>query len=62
MVDLGVVTHVCICGSMMWRLNVMFDDFEISMYMLDMECVSCGAHAKAPTPIDRPGNDDLVTV
>jgi hypothetical protein len=30
----------------------MFEDGEISLYMLDMECALCGALATAPTPID----------
>jgi hypothetical protein len=29
------------------------DNGEISLYMLDMECVLCGALATAPTPIDN---------
>ena len=44
--------HVCICGSMLWNVKVMFEDGEISMYMLDMECALCGALATAPTPQD----------
>jgi hypothetical protein len=30
----------------------MFENGEISLYMLDMECELCGALATAPTPID----------
>jgi hypothetical protein len=30
----------------------MFEDGEISLYMLDMECHLCGSLATAPTPID----------
>lgn len=44
--------HVCICGSMLWKVQVMFEDGEISLYMLDMECALCGALATAPTPLD----------
>jgi hypothetical protein len=29
------------------------EDFEIATYFLDMECVSCGSVATAPTPVDR---------
>lgn len=47
-------THVCICGSMLWNVKCMFQDYEISMYMLDMECFSCGALATAPTLVDMP--------
>lgn len=49
----GVPTHVCPCGSDVWNLKVIFDDFEIATYFLDMECVSCGSVATAPTPIDK---------
>lgn len=49
----GTPTHVCPCGSDIWNLKVSFDDYQIAYYMLDMECVSCGSVATAPTPIDR---------
>jgi hypothetical protein len=38
----------------MWNLKVMFQDYEVSMYMLDMECVLCGTKATAPTLADMP--------
>ncbi len=44
--------HVCVCGSFLWKVQAMFEDSEISLYMLDMECALCGALATAPTPID----------
>jgi hypothetical protein len=47
-------THVCACGSQLWNVKCMFQDYEISMYMLDMECYSCGALATAPTLVDMP--------
>jgi hypothetical protein len=50
----GIIMHECICGSDMWRVVVSFEDYEISSYMLDMECFHCGTRAKAPTPIDNP--------
>lgn len=49
----GTPTHLCPCGSNIWNLKVIFDDFEIATYFLDMECVSCGSVATAPTPVDR---------
>lgn len=49
-------THVCVCGSMLWNIKAMFDDYEISFYFLEMECAECGALATAPTPIDRVEN------
>jgi hypothetical protein len=43
---------VCVCGSTLWNVKCMFDEYgEISIYMLDMECHLCGALATAPTPI-----------
>ena len=49
----GTPTHLCPCGSNIWSLKVIFEDFEIATYFLDMECVSCGSVATAPTPVDR---------
>jgi hypothetical protein len=51
----GTPTHVCPCGSNIWHVKVIFDDNEIATYFLDMECVSCGSLATAPTPIDVNG-------
>ena len=52
------IHHECPeCGSDIWNIKACFDDYEISMYFLDMECAVCGTYAKAPTPIDRPGGD-----
>ena len=47
-------THVCPCGSMVWNIKAMFQDYEISMYFLDMECAECGTRATAPTLVDMP--------
>ena len=54
----GTPSHICVCGSDLWRVIVMFDDFEIGTYFLDMECFSCGTRATAPTPEDRGFNND----
>jgi hypothetical protein len=54
-VDLGMITHVCICGSVLWKVLVTFDDYEIASYSLDMYCAECGAKAIAPTLVDKPG-------
>lgn len=53
MIDLGTVTHRCICGSVMWKVLVSFEDFEIASYSLDMFCAECGAKAISPTPLDK---------
>lgn len=48
-------THICICGSRLWNVKCMFEDYEISFYFLDMECAVCGSKATAPTLADAPG-------
>lgn len=49
------VLHECpVCESDVWNIKAMFDDYEISMYFLDMECAVCGTFAKAPTLVDKP--------
>ena len=53
-IDFNMITHVCVCGSDLFRLVVGFDEFEISTYSTDMECIECGCRWKAPTPIDHP--------
>jgi len=53
----GVPTHVCPCGCDIWNLKVIFDDFEIVSYFIDMECAHCGSIATAPTPLDRDGTE-----
>jgi len=53
-VDLrGTPTHACVCGSQHFYIRVMFENYEIATYFLDMECTECGALLTAPTPLDR---------
>lgn len=49
----GTPTHQCVCGNYVWNLKVVFEDYEIATYYLDMQCTDCGSIATAPTPIDR---------
>ena len=49
----GTPTHECICGSTVWRVGVIFKDYEVSSYFLDMECAECGTYATAPTLLDK---------
>jgi len=49
----GTPTHVCPCGCNIFNLKVMFHDYEIAQYFIDMECASCGSLLTAPTPVDR---------
>ena len=49
----GTPTHECICGSQIFNIKAVFDNYEIATYFLDMECVECGNLATAPTPLYR---------
>jgi hypothetical protein len=49
----GTPTHVCVCGSNIFYIKAVFDDYEIATYFLDMQCAECGNLATAPTPLDR---------
>lgn len=53
----GNPTHLCPCGCDIWNLKVIFENFEISSYFIDMECANCGSLATAPTPLDRNGTE-----
>jgi hypothetical protein len=55
----GSPTHTCLCGSDVWIVKVVFKDYEIATYFLDMECLACGSLATAPTPIDRSNIDEI---
>lgn len=55
--NMGMITHVCICGSRVFNLQVVFDEYEISWYNLEMECAVCGTLWTAPTPVDNPDNN-----
>lgn len=49
----GSPTHLCPCGCNIWNVKVIFEDFEIGTYFLDMECANCGSMATAPTLLDK---------
>lgn len=48
----GRETTVCWCGSVLWRVNVIFDrdSKEIALFFLEMECALCGSIATTPIP------------
>lgn len=50
----GEPTFVCVCGSKMWKIVVMWDEETraVGWYDLRQECKECGAVATAPTEID----------
>jgi len=52
----GTPTHVCPCGCNIWNVKVIFENFQVATYFLDMECAQCGSLATAPTPVDL-GNE-----
>ena len=54
----GTPTHICVCGNEIFNLKVVFENFEIATYFLDMECAKCGSLATAPTPMDREMNEE----
>jgi len=46
----GEPIKVCICGSKVWNLQVMWDDDDnIGMYFMNMWCPLCDSVATAPT-------------
>ena len=48
------ILHECpVCDSNLWLVKVSFEDYEISQYLLPMECAICGTYATAPTPLDK---------
>ena len=49
----GTPTHACPCGCQEFLVRARFEDYELAMYYLDMQCVSCGTLLTAPTPLDR---------
>lgn len=53
----GTPTHECVCGCNIFNIKVIFDNYEIATYFLDMECAQCGSLATAPTPLDREETD-----
>ena len=53
----GTPTHACPCGSNIFNVKVIFDNYEIATYFLDMECANCGSLVTAPTPLDREETD-----
>lgn len=49
----GTPTHSCICGSEVFYVKTVFDNYEIGTYFLDMICAECGSLATAPTLLDK---------
>ncbi|HEV8024666.1 MAG TPA: hypothetical protein VGP37_07265 [Candidatus Nanopelagicales bacterium] len=50
----GVPTNECLhCGSNIFTIKAVFEDYEIVGYYLDAECAGCGSALTAPCPVDR---------
>lgn len=49
----GRPVHECICGSNMFWIVAVFDDYEISTYFTNAKCFACGSWLTAPTYPDR---------
>jgi hypothetical protein len=54
----GTPTHECVCGCNIWNVKVIFSEYQIATYFLDMECANCGSLATAPTPVDIEGMEN----
>jgi len=48
----GIPTGACPCGSVLFKVNCIFEGGEIVMWFVDAECALCGAEITAPTPRD----------
>lgn len=51
----GLPTNAClVCGSNLFTIHAVFEDYEIVGYLLDAHCADCGSPLTAPCPVDRP--------
>ena len=50
----GTPTFACICGCLMFKVTVMWDEETraVGWYDLAQECIECGTITTAPTEID----------
>lgn len=54
-IDYGdTVVHRCHCGNSVFRVFATFEEYEMTTYSTDGECIECGSRFKVPTPIDNP--------
>lgn len=51
--DLGP-THICTCGCNVFKSLIAFEDYEISWWYLEGECLNCGNKVTLPCPADKP--------
>ncbi|MBM3669954.1 MAG: hypothetical protein FJW97_08090 [Actinobacteria bacterium] len=51
----GIPTNACVmCGCNILVIRAVFEDYELTGYLLDAECACCGSPVTAPCPLDRP--------
>lgn len=51
----GIPTHECFnCGSNMFEVIAIFENYNISSWLLDGKCAECGSQITVPCPADRP--------
>lgn len=51
----GIPTNECLhCGSNVFTIKAVFEDYEIAGYYLDATCAICDSPLTAPCPVDRP--------
>lgn len=55
MTESDIITRVCTCGCVFFKVAVQFDEnYEIAAYLLNAECIECGSKWVTPTPLDLP--------
>jgi hypothetical protein len=51
----GIPTNECLhCGSNVFVVKAVFEDYELAGYYLDADCAVCDSPVTAPCPVDRP--------
>ena len=48
-------THICVCGCNVFKGLMAFEDYELSWWYLEGECLNCDAKVILPCPVDKPG-------
>jgi hypothetical protein len=51
----GIPTHACLnCGSNVFIIQAVFEDYDIAGWYIDGSCSSCGSPLTVPCPVDDP--------
>ncbi len=54
----GIPTHECVCcGSNIFLVHAVFEDYDIAGWYLDATCAGCGCPVTVPCPADDPARD-----